>query len=97
MLFKLSSSRGNIDETENQDQHTNANQTAQHHFYGWFRQTIQTEVSLQYSRAPGVHAIFGYMEVGEVIAAHGSAPLPPSLADHPHALACSGFQFSARY
>jgi hypothetical protein len=55
-------------------------------FYGWFRQTIQTEVSLQYSRAPGVHAIFGYMEVGEVLAAHGSAPLPLWLADHPHAL-----------
>ena len=55
-------------------------------FYGWFRQTIRIGGTLRYSQAPDLHAIFGYMEVAEVIAAHGSAPLPPWLADHPHAL-----------
>ena len=35
-------------------------------FFGWFRQTEQTETGLRYVRnAPDLHVIFGWMQVGE--------------------------------
>jgi hypothetical protein len=56
-------------------------------FYGWFRpvESIGGRVRFM-SRALGFHAIFGYLEVGEVISAPTLAELPGWLRDHPHAL-----------
>lgn len=55
-------------------------------FYGWFRHTVETEGQLRFSRDPGVHAIFGYLEVGELIRADASSELPAWMRDHPHAV-----------
>lgn len=58
-------------------------------FYGWFRKTELTEDDrLRFSPdSPGFHAIFGYLEVKQVIAATSSIALPDWLSDHPHAVA----------
>lgn len=38
-------------------------------FFGWFRQTEQTDGKLRYVRnAPDLHVIYGYLQVGDVIA-----------------------------
>lgn len=55
-------------------------------FYGWFRHTVNSGGGLRFCRDSGVHAIFGYMEIGEVIPANTSAKIPDWMADHPHAL-----------
>jgi hypothetical protein len=51
-------------------------------FYGWFRHTRRSHGRLQFVSGPGVHAIFGYLQVGTTIK---SQRLPAWLADHPHA------------
>jgi Nucleotide modification associated domain 3 len=57
-------------------------------FYGWFGKTELTKDRLRFSPdSPGFHAIFGYLEVEQVIAANGSVPLPDWLSDHSHAVA----------
>lgn len=53
-------------------------------FFGWFRQTELAAGKLQYVRgAPDVHALFGWLEVGEVLKV-GTFECPPWLEDHPH-------------
>jgi hypothetical protein len=56
-------------------------------FYGWFRQTEHHRDGLRWSGDPaGFHAIYGYLQVGEVVDATAAASLPVWLADHPHTL-----------
>jgi hypothetical protein len=55
-------------------------------FYGWFRHTLETEGRLRFSRDPGVHVIFGYLEVSELVRADASSELPTWMRDHPHAV-----------
>ena len=53
-------------------------------FFGWFRQAVQIGGRWQYARhAPGVHALFGWLQVGSVHKV-GDGPLPDWLHDHPH-------------
>lgn len=54
-------------------------------FYGWFRPTELVAGQLRFS-APGdgFHAIYGYMQVDEVIRTAEGDPVPDWLADHPH-------------
>lgn len=55
-------------------------------FYGWFRPTQTVAGRLQFKQASeGVHAIFGYLQVGEVIRTAEGDDVPGWLADHPHA------------
>lgn len=57
-------------------------------FYGWFRPTESVAGRLQFKQAgEGVHAIFGYLQVGEVIRTAEGDDVPGWLADHPHASA----------
>ena len=56
-------------------------------FYGWFRPTERVNGKLQFlSGNAGFHAIFGYLEVEQVITAPTLSGLPPWLRDHPHAI-----------
>lgn len=56
-------------------------------FYGWFRHAHIEEGQLQFiSGNSGFHAIFGYLEIGEVIRSKTDS-IPDWLTDHPHALA----------
>lgn len=53
-------------------------------FFGWFRQTAYTAGKWQYVRgAPGVHALFGWLQIGEVLKV-GASECPEWLEDHPH-------------
>jgi len=54
-------------------------------FYGWFRHTLEVSGRLQYARDPGVHLIFGYLEVGEVMPFTRQRTIPEWLSHHPHA------------
>lgn len=36
-------------------------------FYGWFRHTVEVAGTLRFTRDPGVHLIFGYLQVEEVL------------------------------
>jgi hypothetical protein len=55
-------------------------------FYGWFRHTELGGGGLRFRRGSnGFHAIFGYLEIGEVFWADPYTDLPPELHDHPHA------------
>jgi len=56
-------------------------------FYGWFRHTQTLSGRLSFTPATGgFHAIYGYLQVGEIIHASGSTRLPAWLRDHPHAV-----------
>ena len=56
-------------------------------FYGWFRHTELVEDRLQFRRdLPGFHAIYGYLEIDEIITARDKEDLPRWLHDHPHAV-----------
>lgn len=53
-------------------------------FFGWFRKTIKTAAGYAYSGpAQGFHAIYGYMQVGEIITSKDQ--VPDWLKNHPHA------------
>ncbi|CAJ0896550.1 Nmad3 family putative nucleotide modification protein [Ralstonia flatus] len=53
-------------------------------FFGWFRQTELAAGKLQYVRgAPDIHALFGWLQVGEVLEV-GTFGCPAWLEDHPH-------------
>jgi hypothetical protein len=54
-------------------------------FYGWFRQTIERNGKLTFAPNPGVHLIFGYLEVSDVVPLTVNHPLPSWLIQHPHA------------
>ncbi len=56
-------------------------------FFGWFANTQLTGGSLRYLRGNDnqFHAIFGYMEVREVLSVGPSTKIPKWLEDHPHA------------
>ena len=55
-------------------------------FYGWFRPTETVAGRLQFKQtSEGVHTIFGYLQVGEVIRTAEGGDVPDWLADHPHA------------
>ena len=55
-------------------------------FYGWFRHAEQDGDRLCFRRGSnGCHAIFGYLEIGEVLSAPAHTDLPAWLHDHPHA------------
>jgi Nucleotide modification associated domain 3 len=56
-------------------------------FYGWFRPTERVSGDARFcTENSGFHAIFGYLEVEQVISAPTRHDLPPWLRDHPHAL-----------
>ena len=55
-------------------------------FFGWFRHTEVVADRIRFcGSASGFHAIFGYLQIGEVFLAHEDARLPGWLTDHPHA------------
>ncbi len=56
-------------------------------FYGWFRPVESVNGRYEFrSRDAGFHAIYGYLEIGQVLSAPAFAELPPWLRDHPHAM-----------
>jgi len=61
-------------------------------FFGWFRRTRWQRGRLAYAPdAPGVHLIFGWLEVGEVWRlGRGRGALPEYARSHPHAAADYG-------
>jgi hypothetical protein len=54
-------------------------------FYGWFRRTVERDGKLTFAPEPGVHLIFGYLEVEDVVPLTVDDPLPSWLTQHPHA------------
>lgn len=53
-------------------------------FFGWFRQAEQAAGKWRYvPGAPDVHALFGWLQVGDVLKV-GSFECPAWLEDHPH-------------
>ena len=57
-------------------------------FFGWFRHTEEVGGRLRFQRgSKGFHAIFGYLEIGEILTATDYADLPEWLRGHPHAAA----------
>lgn len=56
-------------------------------FFGWFCHTEHASEGLRFRPgSDGFHAIFGYLEIGEILLAGPNADLPGWLSDHPHAL-----------
>lgn len=56
-------------------------------FFGWFRHTEEVNGQLCYSGGrKGFHAIFGYLEIGEIVRVHEETQLPSWLQDHPNAM-----------
>lgn len=58
-------------------------------FFGWLRQTEEVDGSLRYKRgAPDIHGLFGYLQVGEIVAVDHRIDMAraerPWLAAHPH-------------
>ena len=59
-------------------------------FFGWFRHTAEVEQGLRFCGDDnGFHAIFGYLEIGDIFCASGAAKLPDWLNDHSHAYAAA--------
>ena len=55
-------------------------------FFGWFRHTKEINGQLRYSGdSKGFHAIFGYLEIGEILKVGEETQLPSWLHDHPNA------------
>ena len=55
-------------------------------FFGWFRHTEEADERLRFcGDANGFHAIFGYLQIGDILCASGAAQLPTWLNGHPHA------------
>ena len=53
-------------------------------FFGWFRETEYKNGKLSYKGpSSGFHAIYGYMQVGEII--KKESDIPEWLKTHPHA------------
>lgn len=53
-------------------------------FFGWFRETELKDGILQFRRnTPDIHAIYGYMQIGQIITS--SDDIPSWLEYHPHA------------
>lgn len=59
-------------------------------FFGWFRHTEEVDGKLRFlpDRKKGFHAIFGYLEIGEIIRANEDTDFPRWLQYHPHAATC---------
>jgi hypothetical protein len=59
-------------------------------FFGWFRHTQEVGGKLRFQGDDnGFHAIFGYLEIGDIFCASGAAKLPDWLNDHSHAYAAA--------
>ena len=55
-------------------------------FFGWFRHTEEVDGRLRFcGDANGFHAIFGYLEIGDIFCASGDVQLPIWLDGHSHA------------
>ena len=57
-------------------------------FFGWFQHTedINGQLRFRGNTKNGFHAIFGYLEIGEIIPANEGLPLPNWLHDHPNVM-----------
>jgi hypothetical protein len=55
-------------------------------FYGWFRHTTTADGRLRFVRGDGMHVVYGYLEVGEVLCTERCRRVPSWLRDHPHVL-----------
>jgi len=55
-------------------------------FFGWFRFTEQYNKGLRFSRhcKNGMHVIFGYLQIGEILPIDVGSPGPAWLQGHPH-------------
>lgn len=54
-------------------------------FFGWFRQAKNENGVYSYAKnAPDIHAIFGYLEVDEMLDLHSEDPIPKWALYHPH-------------
>lgn len=64
-------------------------------FFGWFRQTIDTPGGLRFDqRAPDLHVIFGWLQVGTILKpGENDCLIPTWLRPHPHV---SGHSATAR-
>lgn len=55
-------------------------------FFGWFQHTEEVGGRLRYQRNDeGFHAIFGYMQIGEIISSNAEVERRRWLHNHPHA------------
>ena len=65
-------------------------------FFGWFRETKYKDGKLTYiGPSSGFHAIYGYMQIGEII--DKESDIPDWLRSHPHALYYQGATNNAIY
>lgn len=54
-------------------------------FFGWFRQTELFEGKLRFvKKAPSLHVIYGYLQIGEIINNPNEKNIPDWLKIHPH-------------
>ena len=57
-------------------------------FFGWFRHTEEVHGKIRFRGDDnGFHAIFGYLQIGEIVVADEDAQLPSWLTNHPHVAA----------
>ena len=57
-------------------------------FFGWFRPTEEVHGKIRFRGDDnGFHAIFGYLQIGEIVVADEAARLPSWLTNHPHVAA----------
>ena len=54
-------------------------------FFGWFNRTLEKEGKLCYCRGQGIHMIFGWLQIEEIIYSSRQA-VPEWLKYHPHAI-----------
>lgn len=56
-------------------------------FFGWFRQTVLANGRLRFEKgAPDIHALFGWLQIGERLSLTRGDPPPPWAVQHPHCL-----------
>lgn len=54
-------------------------------FFGWFRRTYRKGGRLKYCSGQGVHMIFGWLQIDQVLCTH-ETPIPEWLRYHPHSM-----------
>lgn len=56
-------------------------------FYGWFRHTEVKQGHIRFrTDRPGFHAIYGFLEIGDILNVTNRQKLPVWLHEHPHAI-----------
>jgi hypothetical protein len=56
-------------------------------FFGWFRRTELKNGKLKYQpKTPGIHSLFGWLQVDQILKVGEVFSAPPWLDDHPHVI-----------